>query len=426
MAGCLSASDPDQARICRAAIPALEAPGARISVTAASPAGERAVRIAYRAETPPDAVAERAVTCRFAPSLGRRPDLVGITTPEGEVAGATLYLLKRFYIDTPDGLAGSPGAGDRIANLPVLPEPVAIAGSHLIGGLPKMAIYGLLAAAYALVFGLVGRVNLAFGPILSVGAASCGLAALAAGGATGWAVAAGLAAAAAAAGLHNAVLGRIAFSAVPGGAGQASLIATVGLALALSEYLRLAGGAKPPWMAPLAGDPLPVARAGAFVLTLSPGGILVAAAGAAVGIALVIALRRTGYGRAWRAAADDPLAAALSGIDPAALLVGTLLLSGALAGFAGGLMAVQFGALGFADGFPLALKALAAAILGGIGSVEGALAGGLAVGLFETLWSAALPIEGRDMALFAVLIGAVILLPDGLAGAWRARAGGPG
>jgi branched-subunit amino acid ABC-type transport system permease component len=78
---------------------------------------------------------------------------------------------------------------------------------------------------------------------------------------------------------------------------------------------------------------------------------------------------------------------------------------------------VQFGALGFAGGFGLGLKALAAAILGGVGSVPGALLGGLAIGLFETLWSAFLPIEGRDLALFVVLILFITLRPEGLFGA---------
>jgi branched-chain amino acid transport system permease protein len=59
---------------------------------------------------------------------------------------------------------------------------------------------------------------------------------------------------------------------------------------------------------------------------------------------------------------------------------------------------------------------LIAAIIGGIGSVPGALVGGLFVGLFETLWSAYLPIEARDMALYATLIVFLILRPGGLLG----------
>ena len=99
------------------------------------------------------------------------------------------------------------------------------------------------------------------------------------------------------------------------------------------------------------------------------------------------------------------------------LALTTFAASGALAGLAGALAAVQFGALGFAGGFGLGLKALAAAILGGVGSVAGALIGGLAIGLFETLWSAYLPIEGRDLALFVVLVLFITLKPEGLFGA---------
>ena len=103
-------------------------------------------------------------------------------------------------------------------------------------------------------------------------------------------------------------------------------------------------------------------------------------------------------------------------IDRRALLVATLCLGGGLAGLAGGLTAVQFGALGFVGGFQLGLKALAASILGGIGSVGGALLGGLTIGAFEIIWSAAMPIESRDIALCAVLILAIVLRPRGLFG----------
>jgi branched-subunit amino acid ABC-type transport system permease component len=93
-----------------------------------------------------------------------------------------------------------------------------------------------------------------------------------------------------------------------------------------------------------------------------------------------------------------------------------LALAGALAGLAGTLMVAQFGGLGFAGGFQLGLKALIAAILGGIGSVPGALVGGLSIGAFETLWSATMPIEGRDIALYSVLIVVLVFRPGGLFG----------
>lgn len=95
--------DSDQARICRVALPALEPPGTRIAIarTAAVPSG---VRIDYRAGEPST---RHYATCRFSPA--NRVDLVGVTTDRGELAGATVYLLKRYYVETADGAAADPG-----------------------------------------------------------------------------------------------------------------------------------------------------------------------------------------------------------------------------------------------------------------------------------------------------------------------------
>jgi branched-chain amino acid transport system permease protein len=204
---------------------------------------------------------------------------------------------------------------------------------------------------------------------------------------------------------------------VPAAKSQASLIATVGLSLALMEYLRLSGGAVPDWIPPIWTEPWRLARAGTFIVTLTPVTVATSAVGLAAACTLVGAMRFSRFGRQWRAASDDPLAAALLGIDGKRLALATFGISGALAGLAGALVAVQFGALGFAGGFGLGLKALAAAILGGVGSIGGALLGGLAIGLFETLWSAYLPIEGRDLALFVVLVLFIVFRPEGLFGA---------
>ena len=101
-----------------------------------------------------------------------KADLVGLSTEAGPVAGSTVYLLKRFYIDSPEGVAGDPGPGERAAGLIEVPRPLAYGLQQMLSGLPRTAIYGLLAAAYALVFGLVGRFNLAFGELAALGAAA--------------------------------------------------------------------------------------------------------------------------------------------------------------------------------------------------------------------------------------------------------------
>jgi branched-chain amino acid transport system permease protein len=161
---------------------------------------------------------------------------------------------------------------------------------------------------------------------------------------------------------------------------------------------------------------MPLLRAGSFVVGVTP--VSLVTGGVAVGAAagLLMLMRRSGFGRAWRAYADDPKAAALSGVDGRGLLVRTLALAGGMAGLAGTLVVVQYGGLGFAGGFQLGLKALIAAVLGGIGSVAGALVGGIAIGAFETLWSAYFPIEMRDVALYASLVAVLVFRPGGLLG----------
>ncbi|MDB5559666.1 MAG: hypothetical protein JWQ36_2600, partial [Enterovirga sp.] len=415
--------DAEQVRVCRMAVPALEPAGTRIALSGARRGEEpNTVRLDYRASLSGGGGADRFVLCRFlAEGLSpNKADLAGVRTDRGEIAPATVYLLKRYYLDTPEALASDPGPGDPTENLPRMPAPAAYAAEQVLVALPRIAIYGLLAAAYALVFGLVGRVNLAFGEIAAVGAAAAGLSVAAAVAAGASSPASGLAlaivVALGAAALHGTVAGTATFGLVSPRRTQASLIATIGASIAISEYLRLAGGRVPDWIAPVWNEPWRLARAGEFVVTLTPVSVLTSSLGLAAALALVVLMRRSGYGRAWRALSDDPEAASLFGIDPRRIARLTFGLAGGLAGLSGALVAIQFGALGFAGGFQLGLKALAAAVLGGVGSLGGAFVGGLAIGLFETLWSAYLPIQGRDLALHAALILVIVLKPDGLFG----------
>jgi branched-subunit amino acid ABC-type transport system permease component len=133
-------------------------------------------------------------------------------------------------------------------------------------------------------------------------------------------------------------------------------------------------------------------------------------------VLLLAVMRRTAFGRNWRAIADDPLAASLFGVDGRRVFAATFALAAALAGVAGFVMTAYYGGVGYGAGLVLGLKALVAAVLGGIGSVGGALLGGLAIGLAEALWSATMPIESRDIAVFVLLSVVLALRPGGLRG----------
>lgn len=105
LGGC-STIDRDQARLCRIALPALEAPGTGIAVLRHA-AIELGVKVTYRATPPGKEALERFAACRFA--FGRRLDIEAITTDRGEIPGATVYLLRRYYVATPEGVAADPG-----------------------------------------------------------------------------------------------------------------------------------------------------------------------------------------------------------------------------------------------------------------------------------------------------------------------------
>jgi branched-chain amino acid transport system permease protein len=182
------------------------------------------------------------------------------------------------------------------------------------------------------------------------------------------------------------------------------------------EYIRLVQGTATVWFPPVWSQAWLLLRSGEFVVSITPVSLLTSAIGLGAGGAVVVAMQRSRFGRAWRAYADDPKAAALFGIDGNALLVRTLALSGALAGLSGALVVLQYGGLGFAGGFQLGLKALVAAVLGGVGSVPGAFLGGLAIGAFETLWSMLMPIDARDIALYSLLAAVLIFRPGGFFG----------
>jgi branched-subunit amino acid ABC-type transport system permease component len=421
LAACGASVDAEHARVCRSALPALN-PGAAITVQAVrqGPAPST-LRVDYIAQHPNRPALERFAICQFA-AEGLSPnkaELTGIGTEEGLLSGANLYLLKRFYLDTPEGAAGDPGSR-MDADVAEIPISAAYWVQQLLVSLPRTAIYALLSVAFALVFGLSGRINLAFGELAAVGSAAtvAGASVVLGMGISSpvLGLVAGLAAALFAGAIHGAVGGHFTIARIAGASPQPSLIATVGLSLFLMEYLRLAQSPVTVWLPPIWSEAWPLAKAGEFLVSLTPVTAVTSGIGLLVALGLLWLVQGTGFGRRWRAYADDAGAAALLGVDGPRLLIQTLALAGAMAGLSGMLIVAQYGGLGFAGGFQYGLKALIAAIIGGIGSIPGALLGGFAVGLFETLWSAYLPIEVRDMALYAALIVFLIFRPGGLLG----------
>jgi branched-chain amino acid transport system permease protein len=140
-----------------------------------------------------------------------------------------------------------------------------------------------------------------------------------------------------------------------------------------------------------------------------------------IGVTLLMMLfldrlvNRTKLGRGIRAVAEDAPTAALMGIDIDKTISRTFVIGGALAGIAGFLFGVSFG-VGFTMGFTPGVKAFAAAVLGGIGNIRGAMLGGLLLGEAEVLIGAKIGAEWYDVISFVVLVLVLIVRPTGILG----------
>jgi branched-chain amino acid transport system permease protein len=420
LVGCGTPIDSEQLRLCRDVVPALNPDDAELRELRYA-AGLPGIRIDYVARAPGGASRARYVRCVFGGQTfsADRLDLIAVETESGSLGDARLYFLKRFWLER------SPGAGARLGAepaVPVLPPSLAYVAQQFINAIALCAVYALLATAYSLIYGITGRINLAFGEIAMLGAyGAIGAIALLVTLGLGdplVGVAVALAAAAVFSGLWSAVIGRTVIAPLHARhrLGQPILVATAGLALALQELLHVTQGVRERWLPPLFQEPIALARAGAFVVTVTPLQIAVVTIILAAALALLWLFTRTRFGLSWRAYADDPHTAALLGVDGGRLLSATFWLAGLSAGLAGAVVGVYYGNVSTGLGTMLGIKALIAALLGGIGSVPGAFIGGLVVGLIETAWSAYFDMTLRDMVIYTLLVVLFLLRPGGLFG----------
>jgi branched-chain amino acid transport system permease protein len=133
-----------------------------------------------------------------------------------------------------------------------------------------------------------------------------------------------------------------------------------------------------------------------------------------VGFTLLIT--RTALGRAQRATEQDKKMASLLGVNVDRTISLTFVLGAGLAAVAGMMVLLYYGQIDFYIGFLAGIKAFTAAVLGGIGSLPGAMLGGLLIGLIEVFWSGYFSVEYKDVATFGILVLVLIFRPTGLLG----------
>jgi branched-chain amino acid transport system permease protein len=418
LSGCAPLLETDQARLCRIALPAIEDPDASIQILRQTPFIDgKGLRVDYLAGAPGEELAPHFAECRFL-AAGRprkSQDLISIVTDRGKLGDYQLATLIRFWLATAEARGADPLPLARAESVWNAPQPLAYGLQQAINGLPLAAIYALLAAAYSLVYGLVGRINLAFGELAAAGgyAASFGVL-LAAGYAPAAMLLLALLLALSTASAFGVTSGRLVFAPLHRASGQQALVATVGLSLFLQEFLRLTQGGRLHWVNPILNDPFAILRAGDFFVAATPIAFLIGAFALVAAGALLAIMKWTRFGRQWRAYSDDPIAAEMFGVNPGVIFAKTFALASAFAGLSGFVMTIYYGGLGYGASTTLGLKALIAAILGGIGSIPGAFVGGLVIGAFEAAWSAYLPIDYRDVAVFSLLAIVLTLRPGGI------------
>ncbi|MBS7546168.1 branched-chain amino acid ABC transporter permease [Ancylobacter oerskovii] len=414
LAGCGSVIDADQARICRDVAPALHDEGAIIEEVSLVPVpGADALRLAYRVRLGARAL-PHWIVCRFAGQTGAaRATLTGVDTDAGPLSDVKFYMIKRWWLAEPPARA-LPPAWLALSARQAYWLQQAMNGTTLAG------IYGLVATGFALVHGLFGRINLAFGEIAVAGGVymliaigTAGMAGRLGPGDLTLALAVGIIASMSISWLvgRYVVLPLTAASRSP----QTVLIGTIAVAIVLAEAARITAPSRLNWLPPLLNVPFPLAGEGeGFVATVTAAQML-AAGLSLVGASILLGMMAfTRFGRAWRAYADDPLMATLLGVRAPALRSGTFLIAGAAAGLAGTVSVIAYGTVQPGEGLTITLKALISAIIGGIGSVPGAFLGAVIVAGVEIVWSAAFDIVYRDLVIYALLAAFLVLRPGGL------------
>ena len=292
---------------------------------------------------------------------------------------------------------------------------------QLINGITLGSIYGLIAIGYTMVFGIIGMVNFAHGDVFMVSAFIALIAFLIL---TTWlgvtSIALALLVVLVVAMIFTSVVNwtieRLAYRPLRGSFRLAPLISAIGMSIFLSNFVQVTQGPRNKSIPPMIHGDFVLMTRNDYPVTLSYKQIIIWFITAVLLAAFWYLVARTKLGRAQRACEQDQKMAALVGVDVDRTISMTFVIAAALAAVAGTMYLMYYGVVSFADGFTPGVKAFTAAVLGGIGSLPGAVVGGLLIGLIETMWSAYFSLDYKDVAAFAILAVVLIFLPQGLLG----------
>jgi branched-chain amino acid transport system permease protein len=307
---------------------------------------------------------------------------------------------------------------------------------QLINGLSLGSLYALIAVGYTVVYGIVQLINFAHGEIFMVGAFGAFTVWMVLGKPTHWGVTAsllvllplmllgGIATAVGVALLTE----RVAYRPLRNAPRLAPLISAIGVSVFLQEVVRLFYGAIPGFPDSKRAIPFP-GIPGISGETLEFGGVIIQMPALFTVLALAVCtaflwyfVNRTRTGRAMVATSQDPDTARLMGINVDKVIMAAFAVGAALAAIAGVAHGLRYSNIEFKMGFLAGLKAFTAAVLGGIGNINGAVVGGLVLGVAESMATSYIPGQfggsaWKDVWAFVLLILVLVFRPQGLLGA---------
>lgn len=279
---------------------------------------------------------------------------------------------------------------------------------QLINGLALGSVYALLALGYTMVYGIIQLINFAHGEIYMIGA----FAGFYSSTTLGLSLIPTLFIAMIASGLAGIIIEKIAYKPLRNSPRITLLITAIGVSLFLQNGMRILVGSNP--------KPFPdLLNAGSInigAIQIEWKTILMIAVSAALVLVLQFIVYKTKVGKAMRASSQDMEAASLMGINVNNTISLTFAIGSALAGIAGVLVAISYPSITPYMGVMPGLKSFVAAVLGGIGSIPGALVGGVAIGVIETFSKAYISTNFSDAIVFGVLIIILLIKPSGLLG----------
>lgn len=295
----------------------------------------------------------------------------------------------------------------------------------IIDGLVYGSLIALIALGYSMVYGIIGLINFAHGDVFMLGAfltGSClfGLANHGLLPATdsyllvGWWILVLLMLAGSMCASINLLIDRLVYKPLRRAPRLAPLVSAIGVSFILVNIGYLWGGSGEYNLPEIISRENLLSKESGLRINVKS--ILIVALVVPLMGGLIFLVKRTRLGRAMRAVQQNPTAAALMGIPVERIIAMTFAIGGALAGFAGVIDGITRGTNVFGMGYQFGLYAFTAAVLGGIGSIPGAVLGSLVIGLVRAGIESYLNAQWSNSAIFAILVLILVFRPAGLLG----------